>query len=168
MPAGRRRYAAPKQKKLNDAHRAPLGLAAAIKGVHGVDSVAVTGMFCHTSPYAYWWHDKGWVRKELADLMIQIEIVSGKERAERALLIQTKMGREGSPWVAPVALTGLDLLQRELYSELPEFWLELDGRPKKPKTSIPARAGRRASPLRGGRSDGADVRSGILLRSHQP
>lgn len=111
----------------------PEPMVDAIKQIPGVQGVSVEGMFCHTKPYAFWDRKaaaNGVERRELADLMVEVEIVSRSGSASRAVLVQTKM-KKASNWVAPMTISASALAeeQRELYSCLPPFCLELDKRP---------------------------------------
>jgi hypothetical protein len=116
-------------------HGAPGGIAAVIKKIKGIDSVAVQGTFCHQKPYAFWRQKNQYERRELADLLVVVQIVTGKVSVKRAMFVQVKMGdKAATTWGTSQELTVLQLEQRKLYSALPEFCLELHGRPTKQDT----------------------------------
>lgn len=107
-------------------HAAPPGIVQAIKGLPGVTAATVQGVFCHKKPLAFWDDANdptGLSRRELADLMVEVEIATPSETASRALLIQVKMGDEPA-WGSTVSLRGLDAGQRQLYADLPDFCME--------------------------------------------
>lgn len=111
----------------------PAGIASAIKTVPGVLSVAVQGTFCHMSPYAFWQQGTKYVRRELADLLVVVELVQqGLPKRRRAMLVQAKMGAQNlASWSPTQTVDGLDEAQRYLYAALPDFCLEMSGRPNK-------------------------------------
>lgn len=114
---------------------APAGMVAAIKKLRSVQSAEVRGMFCHKSPFAFWDDPdpkkKGLVRCELADLMVEVEVVRAGVTASRALLVQLKKANRETKWKSGVKVSSLDLVQRYLFHALPSFCVELSGRPTK-------------------------------------
>lgn len=115
-------------------HGAPAGMVAAIKNLPQVQSAEVRGMFCHRSPWAFWDDPKtggGLVCRELADLMVEVEVVRGGVTASRALLVQVKKANKKTKWKPGVKVSGLDLGQRHLFHALPAFCVELPMRPTK-------------------------------------
>lgn len=112
----------------------PAGMVAAIKKLPNVQSAEVRGMFCHRSPFAFWDAPRKppeLERRELADLMVEVEVVRGGVTASRAMLVQVKMASSTSKWRPGVNVSQLCLHQRNLFHALPPFCVELHGRPTK-------------------------------------
>jgi hypothetical protein len=89
----------------------PAGIASAIRTVPGVLSVAVQGTFCYVSPYVFWQQGTEYLRRELADLLVVVELVQqGLPKRRRAMLVEAKMGAPNlASWSPAQTVDGLDV-----------------------------------------------------------